>query len=134
MLELLMIIADGIKVADRVILCESSDDRRKGLLGRSSITQDEGVLMVLPPSRRGAKGFWTSIHMMFMKFPIAVVWIDDNHKVAASVLAKPWRFYGTSRKSSYILEVHPSHLHAFRPGVVVEWKPLDGNKEVGDVE
>jgi uncharacterized membrane protein (UPF0127 family) len=58
-------------------------DRGRGLLGRSSLDLDEGLLIV-PCS---------SIHTMFMRFPLDAVFFDrDGVVTKLAVHLRPWRF------------------------------------------
>lgn len=72
---------DGTIVAERVELAWDFVGRLRGLMGRSSIEPGDGVW--LRPC--------SSIHMMFVRFPIDVVFLDQGDrvlKVAPSV--RPW--------------------------------------------
>ncbi len=62
-------IADDIKIANTILA------RMKGLLGRNSLAEGEGLLI------RPCKG----IHTFGMKFPIDVVFIDGNNCVIATL-------------------------------------------------
>lgn len=53
----------------------------------------------------------SSIHMLFVFFPIAAVWIDGMGRVTSAQLARPWRFYYASdTPAQYVLEGHPDLL------------------------
>ena len=72
----------GPVVCENGALATSSWTRSKGLLGRSSIGEDEG-LWIQPTS---------SIHMWFMRFPIDVIWAAEDGRVIKLVVnIKPWR-------------------------------------------
>ena len=63
-------------IADRMF------PRMKGLLGRRSLAEDEGIL--LRPA--------SSIHTAFMRFPIDVAFLDrDNRVVKVANNVVPWR-------------------------------------------
>jgi uncharacterized membrane protein (UPF0127 family) len=52
-----------------------------------------------------------AIHMPFVFFPIAVVWLDRDDRVVDKVLARPFRpYYAPRRPARYCLEGHPSLL------------------------
>jgi uncharacterized membrane protein (UPF0127 family)/CheY-like chemotaxis protein len=73
---------DGRIVCERVVVADRALRRMRGLLGRSSLTPGEG--MVLRPG-------W-SIHTAFMRFPIDAVFLDADQvviKIAHEV--GPWR-------------------------------------------
>lgn len=120
---LLMVFADGNKLASQVVVCVSAGARREGLLNRKSLIQEEGVLLVMPELRSERPGLATSIHMMRMKFPVATAWLSADGEVVHAVLARPWRlYYGSPNPASYVLEVHPDHLSKLKVGTKVTWQ------------
>ena len=69
-------------ICERGVLALSMWSRTKGLLGRSSLDDDEG-LWIQPTS---------SIHMWFMRIPLDVVWTSADGRVLKLVEnIKPWR-------------------------------------------
>jgi uncharacterized protein len=86
---------DGTVVCARCAVADSAWTRSKGLLGRSSLDEDEGILL-----RPGA-----SIHMFFMRFPIDAVFLDDDLRVLrVGADLKPWRM-ASKRGASSVLEL-----------------------------
>ena len=86
---------DGSVVCERCIVADSIWLRTKGLLGRASLPEEEGIL--LRPAG--------SIHMFFMRFAIDAVFLDRDFnvmKVAADL--KPWRM-SSKRGSKIVLEL-----------------------------
>jgi hypothetical protein len=76
---------DGTVVCARCALATSPLPRMKGLLGRSGLEPDEGMLF------RPAG----SIHMFFMRFAIDAVFCDKNLKVIAVESGlRPWKVAG----------------------------------------
>ena len=91
--------------------CEAADTfltRLRGLLGRRTLPEGEGLL--LHPA--------SSIHMFFMRFPIDAVFLDRELRVVAvrSNLA-PWRVAAVSG-SRYVLELAAGEAEraGLRPG------------------
>jgi uncharacterized protein len=73
---------DGSPVCERCLLAETPLTRLKGLLGRRELSGGEG-LFLRPAS---------SIHMLFMRFPIDAVWLDgDLNVLKVSPGVAPWR-------------------------------------------
>jgi uncharacterized membrane protein (UPF0127 family) len=67
----------------RCLVARNAFQRMKGLLGRASLPRDEGILF--PRT--------SSIHMLFMRFAIDVVFLDGASRVLKVVPAlPPWRF------------------------------------------
>ena len=83
----------GRLLGDSIILANSSETRRTGLLKHTSLEPGHG-LWIRPCE---------AIHTFFMKFPIDVVYIDKKlkvRKVRHSV--GPWRFSGCLTAHSVI--------------------------------
>lgn len=79
---------DGRVVCARCALATTFWTRFRGLMGRASLAQDEGMLF-----RPGG-----SIHMFFMRFPIDVVFLDrDRTVVGVRHELRPWRVAGARR-------------------------------------
>jgi uncharacterized protein len=73
---------DGRTVCERCARAESPLERMRGLLGRSSLAPDEGIL--LRPAG--------SVHTAFMRFPIDVVFVDrDGEVLRVAEALPPWR-------------------------------------------
>jgi uncharacterized membrane protein (UPF0127 family) len=73
---------DGRTVCERCARADSPLRRMRGLLGRSSLAPDEGIL--LRPAG--------SIHTAFMRFPIDAVFVDADGRVLKIAEAlPPWR-------------------------------------------
>ena len=69
-------------ICERGVLALSAWSRTKGLLGRSSLDDDEG-LWIQPTS---------SIHMWFMRIPLDVIWTSaDGRVLKLTENIKPWR-------------------------------------------
>ena len=85
----------GPVVCENGVLATSSWARTKGLLGRASIGDDEG-LWIQPTS---------SIHMWFMRFSIDAVFLDQSLVVLRIVRGlRPWRMAGR-RGAKAVLEL-----------------------------
>lgn len=92
---------------NQVRWCSSFVCKLRGLMFRRELAEGEGLLMVEPRASRTG----TAIHMLFMAFPIATIWLDDEFVVVDKVYAKPWRLiYAPSSAARYTLEAHPSLL------------------------
>jgi uncharacterized membrane protein (UPF0127 family) len=70
--------------------------RLRGLLGRKSLLEGEGLVLV------GEK----SIHTLFMKFPIDIIYIDKNYQIIrVDENMVPYRLGPFVTQSAYVLEV-----------------------------
>jgi len=86
---------DGRVVCERCSVADGFRSRLRGLLGRRELPQGDGLL--LSPS--------SSVHTLFMRFPIDVVFLDPGLRVVAVVDAvRPWRL--AARKGArHVLEL-----------------------------
>jgi uncharacterized membrane protein (UPF0127 family) len=85
----------------------------RGLMLRRSLPEDEGLLFDF--QRQSVVE--TTIHMLFMFFAIAAVWIDDGGRVVDAKLAKPWRpVYAPAKAARYLIEARPVVLDRVKVG------------------
>lgn len=75
--------------------------RSKGLLGRKSLAMNHALWIIR----------CNSIHTLFMKFPIDVVFVD-RHLVVRKVIAqvKPWRVVLPVWRAAHVIEFSPGFL------------------------
>ncbi len=85
---------------------------------KPEIGKHEGVLLVEHRDSR----MDTAIHMLFMRFDIAVVWINSEMTVVDARLARKWQMVlAPARPARYVLETHPEQLQFFSIGDRVEF-------------
>ena len=103
----------------RVGYCDSFLCRLRGLMFRSRLALDEGLLLVQSRDSR----LDSSIHMFFVPFDLAVFWINAKMEVVDKVIARSWRpAYFPKTKAKYILEIHPDRFNDYAIGDKVEFK------------
>ncbi len=95
---------NGTKI--NLIIVKKDSDKQKGLSGRKSLSEKDGMLFVF--DRPGKYGFW----MKDMLFPIDIIYID-NDKVVYVVKdapiggqTKPLTIYRPSEPANYVLELN----------------------------
>jgi uncharacterized protein len=103
----------------RVGYCDSFICKLRGLMFRSCLPLDEGLLLV---EKRDSR-IDTSIHMFFVPFDLAVFWINSEMIVVDKVIAKSWRpAYFPKTDARFTLEIHPDRLEDYEIGDKVEFK------------
>ena len=103
----------GEILLQRVTWCASFGTKLRGLMFRRSLADDEGL--VLAESRSSIAA--TSIHMFFVPFDIAAIWLDDKYCVVHTVLAKAWHpYYASPVAARYVLEGPPALLQRVAVG------------------
>ncbi|MBN1681352.1 MAG: DUF192 domain-containing protein [Anaerolineae bacterium] len=97
----------GRVVLPRARWCDSFWCHFRGLMLRRHLPDDEGLLFVYGRESIAE----TSIHMFFVFFSIAAVWLDGDGRVVDAKLARPWRpYYGPSQPARYLVEARPALL------------------------
>lgn len=83
-------------IADEVKVAENFFTRSVGLLSRKSLSENEGL--IIKPC--------CSIHTLFMKFPIDVIFVNKKNKIVALYEnVKPWRILPIHPTSHYVVEL-----------------------------
>ena len=99
--------------------CDSFIYKLRGLMFRSRLALDEGLLLV---EKRNSR-LDTSIHMFFVPFDLAVFWINSDMTVVDKVIAKSWKpAYFPKADAQYTLEIHPTRWADYEIGDKVEFK------------
>lgn len=95
-----------LNIKDIVIFIDIAEDnisRAKGLSGRKSLKDDQGMLFVF--ETLGVYKFW----MKDMNFPIDIIWFDGNQKIVhieKNVLPESYpKLFGPDEETKYVLEV-----------------------------
>jgi uncharacterized membrane protein (UPF0127 family) len=88
-------------------------DRARGLMFRRTLGAEQGIWMDMDCTTR----FLSSIHMLFVFFPIAVFWLDRSGTVVDKTLARPFRlFYMPHHPARFVLELHACKLDSASVG------------------
>lgn len=97
----------------RIKYCDTFLTQLRGFTLRSRLEPDEGLILA---GKRDSR-LDSSIHMLFVFFDLAVVWINSDMQVVDKVLAKAWRpAYFSKQPARYVLEVHPDRWDEFQVG------------------
>ncbi len=108
-----------VKDPARVQRCESFVCRLRGLMFRSSLPVDEGLLLTIARDSR----LDSSIHMLFVPFDLAVFWINSDLCVVDKIIARSWRpAYFPAHSARYTLEMHPQRFGDFSIGDEVDFQ------------
>ncbi len=104
-------------IASQMELADSAWKRMQGLLGRGSLAADAG--MRFDPA--------SSLHMMFMRFAIDVVYVDREERVVKLVRDfKPWRFsWARGARTAYELSTGSIDRSGVAIGDLLELRAVD---------
>ncbi len=103
----------------RIRYCDTFLSQLRGFTFHPRLSPDEGLLLV---GRRDSR-LASSIHMLFVRFALTVVWINSQMQVVDKVLAKPWRpAYFPKQPARYVLEIHPARWEDYQVGDTVQFQ------------
>lgn len=101
--------------------CASFACQLRGLTFRRSLPTGEGLLLA---GKRDSR-VDSAIHMFFVWFDLAVVWINDSGEVVDVQLARRWRpMYISQKPARYVLEIGAQRLEDFHIGDHVRFEAL----------
>jgi hypothetical protein len=110
----------GELLLERVRHCDSFLCQLRGLTFRRTLDSDEGLLLV----GRRENRVDTAIHMFFVFFPIAVLWLDSDGVVVDRRLARPFRpVYVPQAPARDVLEGPPALLEGVDVGDRLRLEP-----------
>jgi uncharacterized membrane protein (UPF0127 family) len=99
--------------------CSSFFCRFKGLMLQQQLLPGFGLLLVEKRDSRVD----TAIHMFFMRFDIATVWINSKFKVVDVQMARRWPpFYIPRTPACFILETNTQNFSDFKINDLVAFK------------
>lgn len=103
----------GESLARRVTKCDTFWRRLRGLMFRRRLSSDEAYLFVFGNESVVA----ASVHMVFVFYPIALVWLDRKRQVVDVRLAQPFHpYYAPQKGAQYLVEGAPGLLDRVRMG------------------
>lgn len=107
----------GEVIARRVRVCNTRWSRGRGLMFHRHLAADEALWFQLErPGKLVA-----AIHMLFVFFPIGVVWLDEEGRVVDRALARPFRpWYAPAGPAAAFVEGLPTILERCAVGDVLQ--------------
>lgn len=110
--------SDGRVLLESARWCDGYWCRLRGLQFRRQLEPGEALIIV----HSSDSAVQTSIHMLFVFFPIAAVWINTQGRVTSAQLAEPWRpYYASPEPARYVLETSPVFLAQISVGEEVDF-------------
>lgn len=91
----MIVLCEGRTIASNVKIADSFFTRFKGLMGKKSLRNGEGLLLKN----------CSSIHCFFMKIPIDAVYLSKDMTVLGVETLPPWRIGCRVKKTTHVLEL-----------------------------
>ena len=105
----------------QVKYCDTFLTQLRGFTFRSDLARDDGLVLV---GKRDSR-VDSSIHMFFVPFDLAVIWINSDMQVVDKILARSWKpAYFSKQPAKYVLEIHPDRWEEFQVGDRVQFKDV----------
>ena len=97
----------------RVAYFDSFFERLKGLMFRKQLSKNEGIILAEDSESR----LNSAIHMFFMNFDIATIWVNTKCIVVDVKLARKWRpYYSPALPARFTIETRAEYLPLFKIG------------------
>lgn len=103
-------------IATEVERAESRLSQARGLMFRRSIPEEFALVLETGQGSLGGPGR-QNVHMLFVRFPLDVVWLVDDEVTRVAQLC-PWRGFAAAR-ADRILELPAGNATAVEPGDTV---------------
>jgi len=108
----------GEVIATRIKWCTTFLTRGLGLMFHPALKEEEAYVFVEGRESRSL----TTIHMLFVFFPLAVIWLDSSKRVVDTALARPFHpYYAPNSPARYYVESHPATLQRVHVGDRLEF-------------
>lgn len=120
----------GEQLPLKVRLCHTFLCRLRGLMFRRTLKPAEALLF----EEKKESVVATTIHMFFVFFPIAVIWLRADGRVVDKVMARPFRpYYAPSAPAKYFLEGPLFLMESVEIGDTLVFTPYPSVEMPGDV-
>jgi uncharacterized membrane protein (UPF0127 family) len=111
-------VTTGEVIATKITWCTTFLTRGLGLMFHPPLREDEAYIFVEGRESRSL----TTIHMLFVFFPLGIIWLNADRRVVDKVLARPFRpYYAPSSPAQYYLECPPHVLERVQIGDQLEF-------------
>lgn len=98
---------NSLEIAKNIEICRTLTSQMSGLMFRSHIPADYAMIFVMKkPASLG-------IHMLFMRFPIDVIFLNEEKIIVGMAHLKPWIGHKGMKNIKYIIETNPGTIERY---------------------
>lgn len=98
---------NSLEMAKNIEVCRTLTSQMFGLMFRSRIPADYAMIFVMKkPTSIG-------IHMLFMRFPIDVIFLNEEKIIVAMAHLLPWTGHKAMKNIKYIIETNPGAIERY---------------------
>ncbi len=98
---------DGIEIARTVEFSRTMLSQAFGLMFRKNIPSDYSMIFILE------KPSSVSIHMLFVFFPIDIIFLNEEKRIIGHSRLKPWLGFKTMKNVRYVIEMKAGTIEKF---------------------
>ncbi len=98
---------NGKEIAKNIEFATTSLRRMLGLMFRKSVPSDYSMIFVLK------KPSSVNVHMLFMLFPIDVVFLDNEKRITGLARLNPWTGFKAMKNIKYVLEMKSETIERY---------------------
>ena len=98
---------NGILIASKVELAEDFPSKILGLMFRRNIPEDYALLFIFKEPRV------VGVHMLFMRFSIDVIFLDNHKRIIATSTLRPWFGYKQIKNVRYFIEMNRNTVEKY---------------------
>ncbi len=102
---------NGMEIANSVEFAGTAIRQMLGLMFRGSIQPD--FAMIFPMKKKSS----VNVHMLFMRFPIDVIFLNEEKKISGLARLNPWLGYKSMRNIKYVIEMKAGTIERFNLSV-----------------
>lgn len=112
---------NGKEIAKNVEFAKTKLQQTLGLMFRKSIASDYSMIFRLK------KQSSVNVHMLFMRFPIDVIFLDGEKKISGLACLNPWTGFKAMKNIRYVLEMKAGTIERYNISI-------GGQMEFEDIE
>lgn len=102
---------DGVVIANNIEFARTMVKQAIGLMFRGNISPDYSMIFILK------KPSGVNVHMLFVFFPIDVIFLNNEKKVMGFSGLKPWVGYKAMKDIKYVLEMKAGTIEKFNMSI-----------------
>ncbi len=97
----------SFEIAKNLEICRTITGQMLGLMFRSHLKPDYAMIFLLK------KPSSVAIHMLFMRFPIDVIFLNDKKIIVGLAHLNPWTGYKYMNNIKYVIETNHGAIEGF---------------------
>ena len=97
--------SNGKTIASDVEFAKTFFSQSRGLMFKRDISDNYALVLVFDKPKKA------SVHMLFVRFPIDALFLDDDKRIIKAATLKPWIGMSSSEKETrYIIEMKKNKI------------------------